>query len=60
MLLTLVGSLVCFAAWVLLVFVRPVGLGIVHILLAASAILLIRWWALGEQQRQQSTVNRQR
>ena len=46
MLATLVFALVCFAAWVLLVFVRPVGLGIVHVLLAAAAILSIRWWAL--------------
>ena len=49
MLATLVFAVVCFAAWVLLVFVRPVGLGIVHVLLAVSAVLLIRWWALREK-----------
>ena len=49
MVLSLVGSLLCFAAWVLLVFVRPVGLGIVHVLLAVSAVLLIRWWALKDK-----------
>ena len=49
MLATLVFSIVCFAAWVLLVFVRPVGLGIVPVLLAISAVLLIRWWALKDK-----------
>jgi hypothetical protein len=46
MLLTLLGSLVCLALWVTLTFVRPVGLGIVHLLWGASAVLWIRWWAL--------------
>ncbi len=45
MTLTLVASLVCLAIWVLAVFVQPVGLGIVHLLLAAGAVLWIRWWA---------------
>ena len=44
MALTLLGSLLCLALWVLLVFVRPVGLGIVHLLLAAGAVLWVRWW----------------
>lgn len=43
---SLLASLVCLILWVLLVFVRPVGLGVVHILLAASAVLLIRWYAM--------------
>ncbi|HEV8148791.1 MAG TPA: hypothetical protein VGP61_01260 [Gemmatimonadales bacterium] len=46
MALTLLGSLVCFAVWLLLAFVRPIGLGIVHLLWAASAVLWIRWYAL--------------
>jgi hypothetical protein len=43
--LTLLASLVCLALWVTLVFVRPVGLGIVHILLGIAAVLWVRWWA---------------
>ncbi len=43
---SLLASLVCLAVWVLLVFIRPVGLGVVHVLLAMSAVLLIRWYAL--------------
>jgi hypothetical protein len=42
----LLGSVVSFLLWVLLVFVRPIGLGIAHILLGLSAVLIIRWWAL--------------
>jgi hypothetical protein len=43
---TLIGSVACLAVWVVLVFVQPVGLGVVHLLLAAGAALWIRWWAL--------------
>ncbi len=43
---TLVASIVCLLLWVLLAFVRPVGLGVVHLLLAAGAVLWIRWWAM--------------
>lgn len=43
---TLAASIACLALWVVLVFVRPVGLGVVHLLLAAGAVLWIRWWAL--------------
>ncbi|MGQ0703266.1 MAG: hypothetical protein ACT4PM_09060 [Gemmatimonadales bacterium] len=39
-------ALVALVAWIVLVFVRPIGLGIVHLLLALAAILFIRWWAL--------------
>ena len=41
----LVLSIVCLALWVLGTFVRPIGLGIVHVLLAAGVVLWIRWWA---------------
>lgn len=51
---TLVASFVCLAIWVLAVFVRPVGLGVVHLLLAAGVVLFIRWWALNAK-RQTST-----
>lgn len=44
--LTLLGAIVALTAWLVLTFVRPVGLGIVHLLLAAGVVLLIRWWAL--------------
>lgn len=44
--LTLVASVVCLAIWVLTTFVRPVGLGVVHLFLTAGAVLLIRWYAL--------------
>jgi hypothetical protein len=44
--LTLVGAIICLAAWILTTFVVPVGLGIVHLLLAAGVLLLVRWWAL--------------
>ena len=32
--------------WIVAVFLRPVGLGIVHLLLVAAAVFWIRWWAL--------------
>jgi hypothetical protein len=43
---SLIVSVLCLALWVVLVFIRPVGLGVVHVLLAVSATLLIRWYAL--------------
>jgi hypothetical protein len=45
---SLLLGIVSFLVWILLVFVRPIGLGIVHILLGLSGVLLIRWWALRE------------
>ena len=42
----LIGALVSFVAWIVFGFVMPVGIGAVHLLLAASATLLVRWWAL--------------
>jgi hypothetical protein len=44
--LTLPAALVCLAAWAVLTFVVPAGLGVVHLLLAAGVLLLMRWWAL--------------
>lgn len=44
--LDLVGAVVALVAWVVLTFIIPPGLWIVHVLLAAGVILLIRWWAL--------------
>jgi len=42
----LIASLACLALWVTFTFVRPFGLGIIHILWAASVVFFIRWWAL--------------
>jgi len=42
---TLLASVACLVLWVVLVFVRPDGLGVVHLLLAVGAVLWIRWWA---------------
>ena len=60
MALTLLTSIACLAAWVVLVFIRPVGLGVVHLLLGAGVALWIRWWATRDEKRQRSTVNGQR
>ncbi len=43
---SLLASIVCLVLWAALVFIRPVGLGVVHVLLAVGAVLWIRWWAL--------------
>jgi hypothetical protein len=43
---TFLAAKAALVAWLVLVFVVPVGLGIVHLLLAAGVVLLIRWWAL--------------
>jgi len=53
-------ALASLVLWVVLAYIRPVGLGIVHLLLVAGAVLLIRWWAKRDELRQQSTVNGQR
>jgi len=44
--LTLLAAIVALAAWVVLVFFTAVTAGAVHLLLAVSATLLVRWWAL--------------
>jgi len=43
---TLVASLVLLATWLVATFIAPVGIGLIHILLAAGVVLWIRWWAL--------------
>ena len=48
---SLLGALVALALWVLGTFIFPVGLGLVHILLAIGVVLLVRWWALRERTR---------
>lgn len=46
MALNLIGAIVALALWFVLTFVIKPAVGIVHILLAAGVVLLIRWWAL--------------
>ena len=42
-------ALVCLALWVIFTFIRPLGVGAIHLLLGAGATLLVRWWALRGQ-----------
>ena len=44
--LTLLAAIVSLVAWVTLVFFTPMTAGAIHLLLALSATLLVRWWAL--------------
>ncbi len=46
MAVSLVLAVVSLVAWIFLVFVRPIGLGVAHVLLGLAGILIIRWWAL--------------
>lgn len=57
MAVSLLLALASLVAWVMLVFVRPIGLGVTHVLLGLSGVLFIRWWALREMKP--STVNGQ-
>jgi hypothetical protein len=57
---TLLASLFCLALWIVFGFVRPIGLGVIHLLWPAAAVLWIRWYALKYEPRQRSTVNGQR
>ena len=45
----LIIALAAFAIWVVFGFIRPIGLGVVHLLLVLSVVLFIRWWALKDQ-----------
>jgi hypothetical protein len=44
--LTLLAAIVSLLAWITLVFFASVSAGAVHLLLALSATLVVRWWAL--------------
>jgi len=33
-------------AWILWGFVYPIGVGVIHALLAVAAVGFVRWWAL--------------
>ena len=43
---SLVAGVASLLLWILLAFVMPVASGVVHLLLAAGTVLLIRWYAL--------------
>lgn len=45
----LLAGLVVLVVWAVLTFVMPVGLGVVHILLGAGVLLLIRGWVERER-----------
>ena len=44
--IVLIGAIVALVLWFVFTFVAPLGLGIIHLLLALGVVLLIRWWAL--------------
>ncbi len=46
--LTLAIGLVLIALWTVFTFVLPTGLGVVHLLLAAGVLLVMRWWVIRE------------
>ena len=39
-------ALLCILLWVILTFLRPLGVGVTHLLLGVGVTLLVRWWAL--------------
>lgn len=43
---TLVIAVISLVLWVVFGFLRPLGGGAVHLLLALGTTLLVRWWAL--------------
>lgn len=44
--MSLAAGVASLLLWVVLAFVVPVASGVVHLLLAAGVVLLIRWYAL--------------
>jgi hypothetical protein len=44
--LTLLAAIASLLAWITLVFFTSMNAGAIHLLLALSATLLLRWWAL--------------
>jgi hypothetical protein len=42
--IALVVAVLCLLAWMVFGFLVPVGIGAVHLLYAAGATLLVRWW----------------
>ncbi|MBA2627310.1 MAG: hypothetical protein H0U85_04805 [Gemmatimonadales bacterium] len=46
---TLAIAILCLVLWITFGFVRPMGGGAPHLLLAVGTTLLVRWWALWDQ-----------
>jgi hypothetical protein len=48
--MTLLAALICLILWIVFVFIVPLGPAgaVIHLLLGASAALLVRWWATRE------------
>ncbi len=44
--LTLIFALAALIAWTLVLLLTSVTTGVIHLLLALGATLLVRWWAL--------------
>jgi hypothetical protein len=44
--LTLLAAIASLLGWIVLLFFTPFTAGAMHLLLAVSATLLVRWWAL--------------
>jgi hypothetical protein len=44
--LTLLAAIASLVAWIILMFFTSVTAGAIHLLLALSTTLLVRWWAL--------------
>jgi hypothetical protein len=44
--MSLAAGVASLLLWVVLAFVVPVASGVVHLLLAAGVVLLVRWYAL--------------
>lgn len=40
----LFGGLAALAAWFVLTFIAPTGIGAVHVLLGAGLVALVVWW----------------
>lgn len=50
--LSLIIALISLIIWVMLTFVTPLGVGLVHVLLGLGVTLLVRWWALRSVDRE--------
>lgn len=48
---TLIVAIVCIVAWIALTFFSSITAGAIHLLLAVGTTLLVRWYALRDQQR---------
>jgi len=49
---SLIIALISLTIWVILTFIAPLGVGVVHVLLGLGVTLLVRWWALREPNRE--------